>query len=111
MKKPDVLEKPDLRLSAPIGDHVIIKLPEHTKMIGRIHIPDTARSDKAEAGMEALVVGVGETASLGNDVFPKAGDWVLVSQYAGKWFTGLDGTPHKVINGKDVLATLEVYNG
>lgn len=106
--------KADLKfkLKAPVSDRLIVRVLETEKVsAGGIIIPDNVRSDHAASMVEALVLHVGETADMELDVFPEAGDYVLITKYGGTMYKESDGSECRVIRGDDILATLEIDNG
>lgn len=100
------------KLKAPIGDKLIVKVLEVDKVTaGGIIVPDGIRSQHSMAKAEAQIVAIGETANCDLlDEFPEVGDYILITKYAGTLYEEADGVEHRVIEGREMLATLEVCN-
>lgn len=93
----------------------ILVLPREVeeKTSSGIYIPDQSREREEEAGIEGIVVGVGEfafhfEASDGEvqpwDKRPQVGETVMFARYAGgRNFIGADGRRYRIMKDKDVL--------
>lgn len=93
----------------------ILVLPREVeeKTSSGIYIPDQSREREEEAGIEGIVVGVGEFAfhfegSDGEvqpwDKRPQVGETVMFARYAGgRNFIGSDGRRYRIMKDKDVL--------
>lgn len=87
------------------------ELEEKTQ--GGIYLADTSRDREDEAGVEGLIVGMGEFAFSwdgddGNLVkwrdAPQIGDVVMFARYAGgRNFEGSDGRKYRIMKDKEVL--------
>lgn len=95
------------------GFHVLILPREVAKQIGAIVLPDDARDREEEAGVEGLVVGMGEFSFHYEDAAgafvpyrdrPDIGDAVMFARYAGgRNFDGADGRRYRIMLDKDIL--------
>ena len=94
----------------PVDVRVLV-LPDapKEKSAGGIFIPETTKEKEKFASMKATVVAVGDNAfaEWGDVAKPKAGDRVLMAQYAGTNVKGDDGTDYRVINDEDIIAVLK----
>ena len=96
-----------------MGDNLMVRVLLADKVTkGGIIKPQNYREDDSYAQVEAEVLLLGETANCqALDKFPAIGDVVLMTRYAGKEFTEPDGQECRIIQGEDILATLEVDHG
>ncbi|CAN5739449.1 co-chaperone GroES [soil metagenome] len=92
----------------PLDDRIVVRPgeAEETTASGLV-IPDTAK-EKPQQG-EVLAVGPGRRADSTGEIFAldiKVGDIVVYSKYGGTEIT-VDGEDVLILNGRDVLATID----
>lgn len=92
----------------PVEFKVLVKQDEVEKQTdGGIIIPTQASERQQWAETKATLIAVGGNAfSDWEDPKPKAGDRVIVRQYAGYNVTGDDEQSYQVCNDKDISALL-----
>ena len=92
----------------PVGDRIIVKVDKmEKKTAGGVIIPDFAAEKEDRAATTATVIALGETANCdGLKVFPKAGDKILMTKWAGTGHTSPEYEDYRAIPGIDVIAIL-----
>lgn len=91
-------------------DLKVLILPEKPKeKIGNIYVTDQHKDREKFAATRALLVATGANAfrEWGGETPPKAGDTVLIAQYAGARQKGDDDEEYTVCNDEDIIAVLE----
>ena len=104
-------EEPD-DIAVPVtvtGNGILLKMFVASKKIGMIYRPDESKD------REDLAAVLGKVVQLGDDCYPahrkfknqwcKAGDYVLIQQYAGSRFK-FSGEEYRVINDDQVVAII-----
>lgn len=82
--------------------------PAETKSLGGIIIPDTVSDKQKFAAVKAALIAAGPNAfrEWGEGNAPKAGDRILMAQYAGARVKGADDIDYVLLNDEDVVAIL-----
>ena len=84
----------------PLGDRVLVRpLEEELRTASGIILPETAK-EKPQAG---VVVAVSQDET--EEIRVKVGDKVLFAKFSGTEIK-VDGTPHLLLEGSDVLARI-----
>lgn len=88
---------------------VVLPDPVEERSAGGIIMPDQIKDQRKWAQTKATLIAVGDNAfrEWGSAAKPKAGDRVIVAQYAGRTHKGADGKDYTVCNDEDILALLE----
>lgn len=78
--------------------------------IGSIHVPEAIADKQKYAAIKATLIATGPNAfrEWGDGNAPKAGDRILMAQYAGARVKGSDENDYILMNDEDVIAVLEV---
>jgi chaperonin GroES len=80
------------------------------KTAGGVYLADTTRDKEKYASVKATVTAVGASAFddwSGGEIKPKAGERVVIAQYAGVNIKGDDGLEYRLCNDEDIIARLE----
>ena len=92
----------------PIGDRCIVYVPPlEEKTAGGIIIPEMNKKRKEAAQEAGFLISIGETATMQLDTYPKPGDKVLITKYAGNTHKGIDDKDYRIVSGDDILAIME----
>lgn len=90
---------------------VLPDLPK-TETKGGIIIPETTKEKEKYAAVKATLIAVGPSAFMdwAVDGKPKAGDRIMMAQYAGANVKGVDEKDYRIINDEDIVSILTVEN-
>lgn len=94
----------------PIGRMVLVLLDPVPTHHGSIAIPESVQERDKLAQVRATLIACGGTAWKEEDSPKEAvpvGSRVSIRRYAGEYMIGKDEVPYRIINDKDVFATLD----
>lgn len=93
----------------PRGNKVLIR-PEAIETVtkGGIYLPTTVEEREAMAQMYGEVIAVGPMCWKDEvEARCAAGDRVIFAKYAGEIFPGNDGVKYRLVNARDIVATVD----
>jgi len=91
----------------PIGDRAVIRVKEiETKTSGGIILLEQYKDKEDMAQLEATLLECGETADMELEVWPQAGDTVLITKYAGLLYTRND-IEYRLVRGEDIVGMIK----
>lgn len=95
----------------PTEFKVLIKPDEVSEKKGSIIIPEQSKEREQHAQMTGTIIAMSPLAftysdDWPDDTRPKAGDRVMYAKFSGFEAIGFDGKHYKLVNDKDVTATL-----